>query len=106
MQHRVAHAVTTFIAPEKLVRLPEKHVIIAEEVIIFPRAVQNPGEVVVQARVEAASARVRGRNLVRNPRRWGRAPTVSLRVLDDKGQFLSTIDKVIPDGGAEISVAA
>jgi hypothetical protein len=60
----VAHAVATFIAPEKLVRLPEKHVIIAEEVIIFPRAVQNPGEVVIQARVEAAPARVRGRNLV------------------------------------------
>ena len=41
---------------------------------------------------------------IRNPRRWRRAPTVSLRVLDDKGQFLSTIDKVIPDGGAEVSV--
>jgi hypothetical protein len=56
--------VATIIAQEKPVRLPEKRVIIAEEVIIFPRAVQNPGEVVVQARVEAASARVRGRNLV------------------------------------------
>ena len=35
---------------------------------------------------------------IRNPRRWRRAPTVSLLVVDEKGQFLSTIDKVIPDG--------
>ncbi|KZR98140.1 Uncharacterized protein APZ42_006574, partial [Daphnia magna] len=37
-------------------------------------------------------------------RRWRRAPTVSLQILDTQGRQLTTIDDAIPDGGAEISV--
>ncbi len=37
-------------------------------------------------------------------RRWRRAPTVSLRILDGQGRQCTTIDDAIPDGGAEISV--